>query len=245
MIAALIPARGGSKRLPRKNVLPFAGVPLIVHSIAAARAVGRIDRILVSTDDTEIAEIAAQACGEVIVRPAELAHDHATTGSAVRHALGVAYAGRVLPTCVVTLQPNCPLRPAQLVADAIELFLAKAPDSVVSVTSSHRKHGTIDDGLFVPEYRTGMRSQDMQPRYYENGVVYVSRSNLVMAREDLFGERILPLITDPLYALGDIDTALDFQVAEYLYHAHSERFEHAAETLIERIRRIAKIEEMA
>jgi len=227
-VVAFIPARGGSKRLPRKNVRLFAGAPLLVHSIALARMIPAIDRILVSTDDPETAEIARGAGAEVVVRPAELSHDRATTASAVKHALETAYTERELPLGVVTLQPNCPLRSPALVRRAIELFVEQSPDSVVSVTESHHKLGVIERGLFRPSYRTGTRSQDLDSRYFENGVVYVSRPEMVVNREDLFGERIVPLITEPLFALGDIDTALDFEVAEFLFRAHRERFEPEA-----------------
>jgi len=221
---AIIPARGGSKRLPRKNVRMFAGKPLLMHSIDVAQKVPAIGRILVTTDDAETADLARGAGAEVVVRPVELSGDHATTASAIRHALVTAYAAGDMPRAVVTLQPNCPLRTPALVAAAIERFEREAADSVISVTSNHRKLGVIEGGAFVPRYRTGMRSQDMAPEYYENGVVYVSSTEMVVAKEDLFGARIVPVVTDPLYALGDIDTELDFRVAEFLFHAYRAEF---------------------
>src|SRR5262249_5335226 len=157
----IIPARGGSKRLPRKNVRRFAGKPLLVHSIDVARKVPAIGRILVSTDDAETAAIAESAGAEVVVRPAELATDHAIIVSAIRHALLTAFPIGEMPRAVVTLQPNCPLRSAALVASAIARFEREDADPVISVTSNHRKLGIIDGGAFVPRYRTGMRSQDM------------------------------------------------------------------------------------
>jgi CMP-N-acetylneuraminic acid synthetase len=230
MVVAIIPARGGSKRLPRKNVRRFAGKPLLVHSIEVAQKISSIARILVSTDDAETADIAKTAGAEVVVRPAELSSDHATTASAIRHALVTTFASDDLPRAVVTLQPNCPLRSPGLVASAIERFERESADSVVSVTRSHHKLGTIEAGTFVPRYRTGMRSQDLPAEYYENGVVYVSAANMVVEREDLFGARIVPLVIDTIYALGDIDTELDFRVAEFLFLAHRAEFagEHPA-----------------
>jgi N-acylneuraminate cytidylyltransferase len=223
-VVAIIPARGGSKRLPRKNILPFAGVPLLVHSIRQAKVVHLIARTIVSTDDVEIATIAERAGAQVIMRPAELSHDHATTASALRHVLGVLAAKGERADVVVTLQPNCPLRPPALLRRAIALFLKETPDSVVSVTESRHKLGAVRGGYFEPQYKTGMRSQDMNAQFYENGIVYVSRADMIAEREDLFGERMLALETEPLYALGDIDTPLDFEVAEFLYCAHRERF---------------------
>lgn len=224
MMIAVIPARGGSKRLPKKNILPFAGSPLICHSIALARSLAAIDRVCVSTDDPEIARVAREAGAEVVDRPAELATDRSTTASAIRHALMTLADGGRAAEAVVTLQPNCPLRTADIVTDAIELFRRDKPDSVVGVTKSHHKLGPIENGRFLPAYRPGMRSQDMADQYFENGVVYVSRADMVVGAEDLFGDHIAPLVLEPLYALGDIDTLLDFQVAEFLFTQYRERF---------------------
>ena len=227
MMIAVIPARGGSKRLPKKNILPFAGSPLICHTIALARSLDVIDRVCVSTDDPEIAAIAGDAGAEIVIRPAELATDRSTTASAIRHALTSLADSGPSAEGVITLQPNCPLRTAQIVTDAVQLFRREKPDSVVGVTKSHHKLGPIEDGRFMPAYRPGMRSQDMADQYFENGVIYVSRAEMVVTREELFGNHIAPLILEPLYALGDIDTMLDFQVAEFLFTQYRERFVQA------------------
>jgi N-acylneuraminate cytidylyltransferase len=224
MMIAVIPARGGSKRLPKKNILSFAGSPLICHTIALARSLPAIDRVCVSTDDPETARIAREAGAEVVARPPELATDTSTTASAVRHALSTSTASGTRAEAVITLQPNCPLRTAAIVTAAIELFRREKPDSVVAVTKSHHKLGPIEHGRFLPNYRPGMRSQDMAEQYYENGVIYVSRADMVTDAEDLFGSAIAPLVIDPLYALGDIDTLLDFQVAEFLFLKYREKF---------------------
>src|SRR5690349_2757752 len=113
MIIAVIPARGGSKRLPKKNILPFAGSPLICHTIALARSLPVIDRVCVSTDDPETARIAREAGAEVVVRPAELATDRSTTASAIRHALLALTGSGPRAEAAITLQPNCPLRTAE------------------------------------------------------------------------------------------------------------------------------------
>src|SRR5688500_745377 len=104
---ALIPARGGSKRLPRKNLLPFGGRPLLSHSIAAAQSVPRIDLCVVSTEDSEIADVSRGCGADVVHRPAELADDYASTASVVLHALEALKSSGVTPEIVVLLQPNC------------------------------------------------------------------------------------------------------------------------------------------
>jgi N-acylneuraminate cytidylyltransferase len=229
MIISLIPARGGSKRLPGKNIKPFAGRPLLAHSIAQSNAVPAISRCVVSSDDAEILAVARQYGAEALDRPARLADDRAATVSVLQHALTTLFPGDAIPEAVVTLQPNCPLRTPAIIEDALRLFRSRSDiDSVVSVTVSHRKHGIISsDGLFGPEYRPGERSQDLAPRYYENGVLYVSRAATVLDKGDMFG-RILPVVIDPIYAMGDIDTALDFEVAEHLFLTHRAQFELSA-----------------
>ncbi len=224
MIVAFIPARGGSKRLPRKNIKMFAGQPLIGHSIALAHATKRIEECVVSTDDEEIARIAERYGADVIERPAELAGDKSPTGAAAQHTLQVLRRRGSIATALVTLQPNCPLRPRPLLESALDLFASDEVDSVVSVTASTHKLGKIVNSRFLPSYSPGTRSQDLESAYYENGLVYVSSPSLVLETADLFGERILPLVTDPMYALGDIDTELDFQIAEFLFQQYRPHF---------------------
>jgi pseudaminic acid cytidylyltransferase len=221
-VIALIPARGGSKRLPRKNVRDFCGKPLLHWSVAMGKAL-RL-RTIVSTDDAEIADVARASGAEVRMRPAELATDLATTASVVKHVLDELAGEGDDPRAVVLLQPNCPLRPFALVREAIDAFSTHGVDSVVSVTRAHHKRGHVEGGLFRPEYRPGTRSQDMPTAYFENGVIYVADAPRVRATGELFGDRIFPLVTDALYALGDIDTELDFEVAEHLFRIHQDHF---------------------
>jgi CMP-N-acetylneuraminic acid synthetase len=226
MIVALIPARGGSKRLFRKNIRLFAGQPLLYYSIALAKAIPQVSRCIVSTEDREIAEIAQGFGAEVIERPMELAGDDASTASAAKHAVGELIRDGCVPDAVLTLQPTCPLRPLSLVKQVIDLFCAEKPDSVITVTRTVHKVGKMTGGFFVPEYRPGIRSQELDPRYFENGIAYITRVSIIMDKDDLFGERIIPFVTDPLYAMGDIDTELDFQVAEFLFRKYRDHFEY-------------------
>ncbi len=227
MILAFIPARGASKRLPRKNLKLFDGHPLISHSIAVAKKVKAIDRCVVSTEDPEIARVALSYGAEVIDRPETLADDFATTASVAKHAIEQLINQNEKPDVLVTLQPTNPLRPVSLVEKAIELFESYTnTDSVISVTKSDRKLGAIKDDYFIPDYPVGTRSQDMPATYFENGLIYVSKPELVTDKCDLFGKRILPLITEPLYSKGDIDTKLDFEIAEFLFRKYREHFKY-------------------
>jgi N-acylneuraminate cytidylyltransferase len=186
-----------------------------------------VAQCVVSTDDDEIAEVAARDGAQVVRRPAELADDHASTGCVAQHLLETLLAAGLQPAVLLTLQPTCPLRPRSLVEDALELFQQHQPDSVVAVTRSTEKVGAIRGGTFVPEYRPGTRSQDLPERFFENGLVYVSAAPLVLRTGDLFGQRIVPLVTDLLFARGDIDTDLDFEIAEYLFQAYRHLFTYA------------------
>jgi len=223
MVVALIPARGGSKRLPGKNVRLFAGRPLIAYSIALARRVSGIHRCVVSTDDDAIAAVSRQWGAEVIERPATLATDTATTAAVARHALEDLGSRGAAPQVLVTLQPTNPLRTVELVEEGLSLFLARRPDSVVSVAPVTSKTGTIREGFYLPDYVPGTRSQDLPERVHETGQLYVSDAAMVLHRGDLFGSRLLALRTDPRFA-ADIDTAEDFELAESLYVRHRQLF---------------------
>lgn len=220
MNIAVIPARGGSKRLPRKNVRRFAGRPLLWYSIAVARSIPEIDRCIVSTDDPEIASLAAECGAEVSSRRGELSGDLVPVGSVVQDVLERLDVSRPADA-VVLLQPCCPLRSVSLVRHALETFHRTRPDAVVSVSPSDLKAGVIEHGLFRPRYTAGSRSQDLPPAYAENGAVYVAGAERVRATGDIFGETIVPLITEPWVVLGDIDTEFDLALAEFLYERYA------------------------
>lgn len=211
---AIIPARGGSKRLPQKNILPLAGLPLIVHSIRYAQANSHlIDRILVSTDDPEIKKIALGDGVEVIDRPEHLALDEATTISALKHVLETL---QEEVENVILLQPTNPMRPESLLREAFQKFEANDHDSLMTVSRSHHKLGKIRNNKFYPfNYRMGQRSQDMEPLYYENGLLYISKAKLIL-EDKLLGENNFPFIVDHPFAEVDIDVQEDLDYAEFL-----------------------------
>jgi CMP-N-acetylneuraminic acid synthetase len=223
-VLAFIPARGGSKRLPRKNVRVFSGFPLIYYSIALARSLSEVDWVVVSTDDPETAEIAEKYGATVIKRPPELAGDTSPTGAAAQHVIREINRLGCFPDLVLTLQPNCPLRTAAMVREALDLFIPGETSSVISVSENKRKEGEIRDGFFLPHYKPGSRSQDLQPCYFENGLVYVTDSQLILEHAEVFGTQIRPLVVDEFYSLGDIDTEVDFEVAEFLFNNHGSLF---------------------
>lgn len=222
-IIATICARGGSKGLPRKNVLPFAGKPLIAHTIEQALACKGIDGVFVSTDDDEIGDV-ARAFGARVPyrRPPELAADHSAKIPAIEHLVAHLEGQGERIDCVVDLQPTSPLRIAQDLDDAIAL--AGKADLVVSVTEpSHNPYYSLveaqPDGTLKPSKPTdAVRRQDVPAVWGLNGSIYVwNRSALARAvRDGFWTVRILPSPM-PRERSVDIDDAFDFEFAQWLY----------------------------
>ncbi|WP_298380412.1 acylneuraminate cytidylyltransferase family protein [Azospirillum sp.] len=218
---AIIPARGGSKGLPRKNILMLAGLPLIAHSIQAALGCPFVTRCAVTTDDPEIAETARGYGAEVVIRPPELATDAAPTHSAVSHALDALAAGQVLPSGLVLLQPTSPLRTACHLTECLDMYRASDAVSTVSVTEAEHhplKSLTIDQGwlkpLFGPDHLERPR-QELPRAYRPNGAIYALGIARFLETRAFFVPSVLPFEMPP-EASVDIDGPLDLAVAELL-----------------------------
>lgn len=210
---AIIPARGGSKRLPNKNILPIGGKPLLAYSIEYALAHSSIiDAVYVSTDDLSIKEIALTYGAEVIDRPASLSTDDQPTITTLQHTL------KVLPSGIeniILLQPTNPLRPKNLLSDAFQKYNEGNYDSLMTVTANHQKLGKIINEKFIPyNYTFGQRSQDMEPLYYENGLLYITKADTVQKGE-ILAEHNYSFILDHPFTQIDIDTEEDFKKAEF------------------------------
>jgi len=217
---AIIPARGGSKRFPGKNTHILNGIPLICHSIEFSLRNTHILGTYVSTDAEDIKSISKLAGAEIINRPEELAGDHATTASAMRHAVQYLIDKGVEFDYVVLLQATNPLRPKSLLKDAIDIIEKGNNDSLFTVNRSEKKLGKIIDGKFVPwNYKFGMRSQDMDPLYYENGLLYITSKELLL-KEIIEGPTAYPMIVDHPFGEVDIDTIEDFHYAEYMINQY-------------------------
>jgi len=212
---AIIPARGGSKRLPNKNILLLDGIPLIAHSIMyAQKNINIIDAIFVSTDDEKIKEIALQFGAKVIDRPVELAGDSEPTVSALKHCLEVINDKEI--ENVILLQPTNPLRPESLVQQAFETYQKNNYDSLFTVTESHQKLGKIVSNKFLPfNYEIGQRSQDLELLFFENGLLYISKAKAIL-NDEIITKNAFPYVVNNSYANIDIDTQEDFDYAEYL-----------------------------
>ncbi|CAI8740163.1 Pseudaminic acid cytidylyltransferase [Pseudomonas sp. IT-347P] len=219
---AIIPARGGSKRIPRKNLLPFDGVPMIVHSILTALDCGLFDQVVVSTDDAEIADVARAHGAQVpFLRPVELADDYTGTAAVIVHAL------QQLPAfdyacCVYA---TAPLLQPRYLRQGIEL-LEQHPDksfafSVCSFGFPVQRALTLDGQgaltALYPEFRN-TRSQDLPEAFQDAGQFYWGRSDAWLRGEVVYSPVSLPVIL-PRHLVQDIDTPEDWKRAEYLYAA--------------------------
>ena len=212
----IIPARGGSKRFPGKNTHKLNGLPLICHSIEYSLKNDNVVGTYVSTDAEDIKRISIETGAQVIDRPAEFAGDHATTASAMKNAVQCIMSKGVAFDYVVLLQATNPLRPKNLLNEAIDIIEKYGYKSLFTVSRSEKKLGKIIDGKFVPwNYTFGMRSQDMDPLYYENGLLYITSKELLL-QEIIEGKDAYPMVVDHPYGEVDIDTIEDFHYAEYI-----------------------------
>ncbi len=223
-VLGLIAARGGSKGIPRKNVLPVAGKPLIAWTIDAALASRHVRRLLLTTDDSEIAQV-AQAHGAQVpfLRPPELALDTSPVIDAVEHALRwVEKTDGHLPEYVLLLQPTSPLRTTQDIDAAIDLALSRQADAVLSVCEAsphpYLARRISDDGQledFLPMPGKPARRQDYPPAYVLNGAVYVNRVSTLLATRSFQPPGSLAYVM-PVERSCDIDAPVDLLIAESL-----------------------------
>lgn len=213
---AIIPARGGSKRIPEKNIQLLGGLPLLVHSIEYAKAnAAIIDAIYVSTDDKKIKEIALQYGVQVIDRPKNLSGDFEPTVSALKNVLETI--GTSVEN-VILLQATNPLRPQNLLKDAFEVYQMGNCDSLFTVSKNHQKLGKIVENKFIPfHYKIGQRSQDLESLFFENGLVYITKACMIL-ENSIISEKAYPFEVHHIFANVDIDTQDDLEYAEYLYN---------------------------
>lgn len=220
-ILAVIPARGGSKRLPRKNVKKLCGKPLIVWSIDIAKNIPEICNILVSTDDMEIAAICEES-GALVpwLRPAELATDTASSVDVALHALEWYEREVGIVDGLLLLQPTSPFRSKESIRRGIELFYKNDFQAIlgVSLTHAHPMWSLKMEGdhlvPFMREHGLGTRSQDLPPAYMVNGGLYLISPNELRLYNTFMPSRVLPLIFETAEEAMDIDTELDWKVAE-------------------------------
>ena len=229
-VLAVIPARGGSKGVPRKNIRPICGRPLISYTIEHARAAQHLfHRIIVSTDDDEIALVARQYGAEVpFLRPADLARDESPVIPMLQHAANfVEKQDGLRMDWICLLQPTEPFRTVSDLEQCLQLGFAGGCDSVISVVRVFATHPILmkrieGDQLlpFCLEEREGTRRQEYEPpAYMRNGSIYLTRRDVLMEQGSIWGRTIRPYVM-PLERSVSIDTELDLKLAEIIMTEH-------------------------
>ena len=217
---AIILARGGSKRLPRKNILDLNGKPLIAYSIEAGLKSRYIDKVIVSSDDDEILSLSKKFGADIIKRPNELASDTATSFDAIKHTIE----NSNKYDYIVLLQPTSPLRNSTHIDEAIELLDSKNADAVVSVCEMEHSplwSNTLDDSLsmcgFLRDEVLSKRSQDLEKYYRLNGAIYICKIDKLLEEESFFlKENIFAYVMDRESSI-DIDEGIDFKIAGTIF----------------------------
>ena len=224
MTIAVIPARGGSKRIPKKNIRDFLGKPMLAYSIQAAKRSGLFEQIIVSTDSEEIAGIAKEYGADVpFLRPAELADDHAGTDAVVNHALRYLQAQGDKPEFACCIYAPAPFIRSEYLAQGLEQLKASTAHSAFSVTSYafpvFRAQKIGPDGdleMQWPEHRM-TRSQDLPELCHDAGQFYWTKVDHFLANPDFYANAV-PVVL-PRHLVQDIDTEEDWKRAELMYKA--------------------------
>ncbi len=221
-VLAVVPARGGSKGVPRKNIRPLRGRPLLAYTAEAASCSGVCDRVVLSTEDAEIAEVGRTHGLDVpVLRPAELASDASPMLPVLQHMLGVLASEGWRPDIVLILQPTSPLRRGAHIRDAVAQLVESGADSVVTVLELPRHLSPdyvmrLDDGRLVPFLAEGARvtrRQDARAAFVREGTVYACWRSTIERYGNIYGEDCRPLLVEPNESLS-IDSLEDWAEAE-------------------------------
>ena len=222
-VLGIIPARGGSKGVPRKNIRLLGGKPLLAYTAESSLQSEKLTRIILSTEDEEIAEIGRKYGLDVpFMRPPELAEDTTPTLPVIQHALKKLEAEGDIFDAVCLLQPTNPLRRAEDIDNCIQLLENSEADSVVSILPVPAEYNPkwvywqSDDGsiiLSTGEIEPITRRQDLPTAYYRDGTVYVTRSEIVCKQNSLYGNNVRGYKINPDYSVN-IDTEIDWKKAE-------------------------------
>lgn len=222
----IIPARGGSKGVPRKNLRMLGGESLVARCVRCALATTSLEKVVVSTDDDEIATVAIGVGVDVVRRPLELATDDSPTTATLTHVLGTLDA---TPRWTVTLEPTAPFRRAETVDRCMQLAEERDAGSVVTVRADSSTFGRLDSGgNFAPLVPDAPRSRQLrEPVYAESGTVWVTRTAGLLAEGSVLVEPVLAVVVSEREAI-DINTELDLTIARSIFEtgAQDEKLSH-------------------
>ena len=223
-IISIIPARGGSKSIPKKNLIDFLGKPLIVRTIEQALSTKLVNRTIVSTDNEEIGDVAKNHGAEIIKRPYDISGDDATTESAILHTLNTLKENEnYIPDVVILLQATSPLRKANDINNAINYFINHNGDSLISGAK-------FEDFLFWEKNKDNwlavnynpnnrMRRQDRNPQFVENGSIYMFKPQILYKFNNRIGGKML-LFEMEFWQTWEIDTYDEIDLLKFYYNKH-------------------------
>lgn len=228
-VLALIGARGGSKGIRRKNLVDLAGYPLIHYTFAEARKSQRLDRIVLSTDDAEIAAYGKSMGIEVpFMRPAELSSDTAVLADAIAHALDwLRTEEQYIPDAILLLHPTSPLRCAHHLDEALALYESEGADTLISVSQPQEHPWEMvwfEDGkmrFIYEKYANLTNRQNYQKFHFINGAIYITRTELFKANRNFWSGRVVPYFMNTLESI-DVDTEADLVIADCLLRRRQE-----------------------
>lgn len=218
IIIGIIPARGGSKGIPLKNIKLLNGKPLIEYTIETALASGVLDKIIVSTDNDEIARISAKFENiDIVIRPKELSEDNSTTESALIHVCDYLIKNEgMYADYVITLEPTSPLRSVNTIRNCVKILFETKFDSVVGVTEVKSVLGRIKDNKFFHLFpNQPRRRQDREGLYQESSTIYGTSIDMLRFKKSVLGDSVYALII-PKNESFDINEQLDFEIVEFL-----------------------------
>jgi N-acylneuraminate cytidylyltransferase len=221
-VMAVIPARGGSKSIPGKNIRLLGGKPLLAWSIDVARQISEIDRIIVSTDDAQIASVGREYSAEVYARPSHLATDEALVIDALKDLIETLQAEGETPEWIILLEPTCPLRTAEDVRDCLKILAQGGYDSVATFREAelnpHRAWRLVDGvpEVFIPGAIPWLPRQKQPKAYQLNGAVYVFHASLLAQETKSILVGKLGAVLMPRNRSQDIDDIVDFTIVEAL-----------------------------
>lgn len=224
-VLGIVPARGGSKRIPNKNLYLLGGIPLICHCLRTAKKCSLINRLVVSTEDEAIAEVAKKEGVDVIERPVELAQDDTPTLPVIKHVITELDKAGFYADIILTIQPTYPFITVDNIEKAIKAFSKNgAFDSVTTVTRAPFKHhpynarkinedGTIS--FMFPEEKKNCPNSQSAPPVYFFGNLYASKRAAIFEKDSLYGDKSFPIEVDNIEGF-DIDDMFDMEMAEWL-----------------------------
>lgn len=212
----VIPARAGSKRIPDKNIIKLGSKRLIEYSIETAKKIGSDIDVFINSDDDKIHQLARQHQVTFVERPKNLATDFSTTLDVLKFQLEWFDANDHPCDAIILFQPTNPFRPTSFINECISTFKTCGRKSLATFSALNKKFGTIENEFYSPEnYVVGQRMQDLEPRYFENGMLYITTREAILQGR-VITDDVYPIITNCIEAHVDIDEPEDLIFAEFL-----------------------------